>query len=89
MLASTHFPSATRRSYRRSRALGRRATRSQAELQQLAAKGLQDLYWASGWGWPSDQVQHYLSSLDRDGRPTAYLFRCRVCATDLAYSNIA
>ncbi|MFK0295613.1 CbrC family protein [Streptomyces sp. NPDC090442] len=41
----------------------------------------------SEWEWPTDQVEHYLSSLDKNGQPTAYLFRCRVCATHLAYSD--
>ncbi|MFE6152187.1 CbrC family protein [Streptomyces sp. NPDC057889] len=38
-------------------------------------------------GRPADQVEHYLSSLTKDGQPTAYLFRCRVCAIHLAYSD--
>ncbi|MFC9670662.1 CbrC family protein [Streptomyces sp. NPDC056949] len=38
-------------------------------------------------GRPADQVEHYPSSLDKDGQPTAYLFRCRVCAIHLAYSD--
>ncbi|MEV6704098.1 CbrC family protein [Streptomyces sp. NPDC051453] len=38
-------------------------------------------------GRPADQVEHHLSSLDKDGQPTAYLFRCRVCAIHLAYSD--
>ncbi|MGP3976246.1 CbrC family protein [Streptomyces sp. 8N114] len=42
---------------------------------------------ASGWGRPSDQVQHYVDSLDKENPPTAYLFRCRHCATRLAYSD--
>ncbi|GGU87107.1 UPF0167 protein [Streptomyces albospinus] len=42
---------------------------------------------ASGWDWPPQNVEHYLASLDKDGQPTAYLFRCRVCATHLAYSD--
>jgi uncharacterized protein CbrC (UPF0167 family) len=41
----------------------------------------------SGWSWPSDQVEEYLSTLDKDGQPTAYLFRCRVCRAHLAYSD--
>lgn len=44
---------------------------------------------ASGWGRPSVQVEHFLGSLDKDGEATAYLFRCRVCATHLAYSDFA
>lgn len=41
----------------------------------------------SEWEWPADQVEHCLSSLDKNGQPTAYLFRCRVCAAHLAYSD--
>ncbi|MET9535060.1 MULTISPECIES: CbrC family protein [unclassified Streptomyces] len=41
----------------------------------------------SGFGWSSDHSTHYLASLDKDGQPTAYLFRCRVCAVHLAYSD--
>ncbi|WP_369780629.1 CbrC family protein [Streptomyces sp. R33] len=42
----------------------------------------------SGWGWPSDQVEHHLGSLDKDDHP-AHLFRCRGCAIHLAYSDLA
>ncbi|MFG2825965.1 CbrC family protein [Streptomyces sp. NPDC048434] len=42
---------------------------------------------ASAGGRPPEQVERYLGSLDKDGRPTAYLFRCRVCAAHLAYSD--
>ncbi|WP_009995348.1 CbrC family protein [Streptomyces clavuligerus] len=44
---------------------------------------------ADAWGWPDDQVEHHLASLHRDGDPTAYLFRCRHCATHLAYADFA
>ncbi|MET9293636.1 CbrC family protein [Streptomyces sp. NPDC003077] len=44
---------------------------------------------AGDWGWPADQVEHYLASLDKDGEPTAYLFRCRVCGTHLAFSDFS
>ncbi|MFE2971272.1 CbrC family protein [Streptomyces sp. NPDC059340] len=33
-------------------------------------------------------MEHRLGTLDRDGQLTAYLFRCRVCATHLAYSDL-
>ncbi|MEU3185387.1 CbrC family protein [Streptomyces sp. NPDC006923] len=39
----------------------------------------------SYWGWPPDQIDHFLDSLDKAGQPSAYLFRCRVCAIYLAY----
>ncbi|MHC5905383.1 CbrC family protein [Streptomyces sp. S6] len=41
----------------------------------------------SYWGWPPDQIDHFLDSLDKAGQPTAYLFRCRVCAIYLAYMD--
>jgi uncharacterized protein len=41
------------------------------------------------WGWAGHEVEAYLGSLDRDGQPTAYLFRCRVCGTHIAYSDFS
>jgi uncharacterized protein CbrC (UPF0167 family) len=38
-------------------------------------------------GWPPDQVEDYLAELDKDGQPTAYLFRCRHCQQHVAYSD--
>jgi uncharacterized protein CbrC (UPF0167 family) len=43
----------------------------------------------ASWGLPPDQAERHLAALDRDGSPTAYLFRCRVCAAYLAYSDAA
>jgi uncharacterized protein CbrC (UPF0167 family) len=37
--------------------------------------------------WTTEQIEEYLIRLHPDGQPTAYLFRCRVCATHLAYSD--
>ncbi|MFI6806358.1 CbrC family protein [Streptomyces luteogriseus] len=37
--------------------------------------------------WSPDEVEHFLTSLDRDGPPSAYLFRCRACGTHLAYAD--
>lgn len=39
------------------------------------------------YGWPPEQVEEYLAGLDKDGQPTAYLFRCRRCGQHLAYSD--
>ncbi len=39
------------------------------------------------YGWPPEQVEGYLESLDKDDQPTAYLFECRHCGTHLAYSD--
>ena len=41
----------------------------------------------AAWKWPPGQVEDFLGSLDKDGGPTAYLFRCRVCETHLAYAD--
>ncbi|MFJ5308612.1 CbrC family protein [Streptomyces sp. NPDC088350] len=41
----------------------------------------------AAWKWPPGQVEEFLGSLDKDGGPTAYLFRCRVCETHLAYAD--
>jgi len=38
--------------------------------------------------WPDEHVDGFLTALDKDGGPTAYLFRCRVCATHLAYADV-
>jgi uncharacterized protein len=40
-------------------------------------------------GWGADQIASYLRALDKDGEATAYLFRCRHCATHLAYSDFS
>jgi uncharacterized protein CbrC (UPF0167 family) len=31
------------------------------------------------YGWPDGEVHAFVESLDRDGQPTAYLFRCLRC----------
>ncbi|MGW7239296.1 CbrC family protein [Streptomyces sp. NPDC054804] len=38
--------------------------------------------------WPAGQGDGLLDSLDKDGQPTAYLFRCRVCDTHLAHAEV-
>ena len=38
-------------------------------------------------GWSPEQIEEYLGSLDKEGSPTAYLFRCHHCGTELAYSD--
>ncbi|MFI0237900.1 CbrC family protein [Streptomyces sp. NPDC016845] len=40
-------------------------------------------------GRPSERIEALLGSLDKDGDATAYLFRCRVCATHLAYVDFS
>jgi uncharacterized protein CbrC (UPF0167 family) len=37
--------------------------------------------------WPPEEVEEDLAVLDKEGQPTAYLFRCRHCGTHLAYSD--
>jgi uncharacterized protein CbrC (UPF0167 family) len=39
------------------------------------------------YGWPEERVEEYIAGLDRDGQPTAYLFKCRHCGRHLAYSD--
>ena len=39
-------------------------------------------------GWPADRIEKLLSSLDKRGEPTAYLFRCLHCGARLAYWDI-
>ncbi|WP_232667163.1 CbrC family protein [Pseudonocardia sp. TRM90224] len=36
------------------------------------------------YDWPEDDIEEMLHQLDRDGSPTAYLFRCLHCGTHLA-----
>ena len=38
-------------------------------------------------GLAGDDAEEYLDALDKDGAPTAYLFRCRVCGAHVAYSD--
>lgn len=38
-------------------------------------------------GWTPELIEEYLRELDKDGSPSAYLFRCRHCGTHLAYSD--
>ncbi|MFD7921755.1 CbrC family protein [Streptomyces sp. NPDC059740] len=40
-------------------------------------------------GWSAEQVEQHLGALSKDGQPTAYLFRCRVCDRWLAYTDAA
>ena len=42
---------------------------------------------SAGFGWSPQQIEEYLRALDKDGSPAAYLFKCRHCGTDLAYSD--
>jgi uncharacterized protein CbrC (UPF0167 family) len=37
--------------------------------------------------WTTEQTEEYLTGLDPEGQPTAYLFRCRACGAHLAYSD--
>jgi hypothetical protein len=37
--------------------------------------------------WPPEEVEEYVASLDAEGGPTAYLFRCLHCGRHLAYSD--
>jgi uncharacterized protein len=39
------------------------------------------------WRWNDELIDSYLTALDKDGMPVAYLFRCRSCGTHLAYTD--
>jgi uncharacterized protein CbrC (UPF0167 family) len=39
------------------------------------------------YNWPPEEVDEHLAALDKDGQPTAYLFRCRQCDQHFAYSD--
>lgn len=41
-----------------------------------------------GWGLPAEIVDDVLCSLDADGEPTAYLFRCLHCGRHQAYADM-
>jgi uncharacterized protein CbrC (UPF0167 family) len=40
-------------------------------------------------GWSKHESREYVDRLDADGKTTAYLFRCLVCETNLAFSDSA
>ena len=42
---------------------------------------------SEGFGWDEREITDYLNSLAKGDSPTAYLFRCLVCGTHLAYSD--
>lgn len=41
------------------------------------------------FGWTTRESQEYIDGLAADGEATAYLFRCLVCGTHLAFSDSA
>ncbi|MBW3579342.1 MAG: CbrC family protein, partial [Actinobacteria bacterium] len=41
----------------------------------------------TSWGWPADEVDDFISSLDRNDMPTAYAFRCRHCNEFEVYAD--
>jgi hypothetical protein len=41
------------------------------------------------FGWTVRESQEYVDALDADGEATAYLFRCLVCGSHLAFSDSA
>jgi uncharacterized protein CbrC (UPF0167 family) len=38
-------------------------------------------------GWSPGEIDRYVESLERDGEPTAYVFRCRRCRMIRGYSD--
>jgi len=57
----------------------------QAHPDALAALRIE----AAEYGWSTGELERYVRSLDREGEPTAYFFRCRHCGTALAYSDFS
>ena len=41
------------------------------------------------YGFTPAETADHLAALDKDGEPTAYLFRCRRCGVHLAYSDFS
>jgi uncharacterized protein CbrC (UPF0167 family) len=41
------------------------------------------------YGWPEDEVRDFVDSLDSEGDPTAYLFRCLHCGVYQAFSDFS
>jgi uncharacterized protein len=39
------------------------------------------------WGWDDATVEGFVASLDRNGMPTAYVFRCRHCGSFQVYAD--
>ncbi|WP_225830477.1 CbrC family protein [Streptomyces sp. NK08204] len=39
------------------------------------------------WAWDAAATEDFLAALDKDGQPTAFLFRCRVCGAHLARAD--
>jgi uncharacterized protein CbrC (UPF0167 family) len=64
--------------------LGRAGARELAGWPDAVESLRQDI---RAWGWPDHQIDDFLDSLDSNGQATAYLFRCRTCATHLAYAD--
>lgn len=61
------------------------------ELSQLPGEATEAvrIELTSATRWPPEEVDRYIDSLDRNGMPTAYLFRCAHCGTYLGYSDFA
>ncbi|WP_203980855.1 CbrC family protein [Planotetraspora silvatica] len=57
--------------------------------QELAAfpDAMEMLRQEASEGWPTGQVEGFLAALDKDGNPSAYLFRCRKCGAHLAFAD--
>jgi uncharacterized protein CbrC (UPF0167 family) len=56
-----------------------------------ALPGAMQMLWHEndGSGWSPGQTDAYIRQLERDGEVTGYWFRCVVCQSDLAYSDMA
>jgi hypothetical protein len=66
--------------------LGPVGRRELSELPAEATHALRNELMSAG-RWPPSEIDRYIDSLDRDGTPTAYLFRCTQCGTYLGYDD--
>lgn len=65
--------------------LGRAGTRELRERGPGALEAVKLEHRGAGWDEP--EIDRYISYLDRDGEPTAYLFQCTRCSEFLGYSD--
>jgi uncharacterized protein CbrC (UPF0167 family) len=60
-----------------------------AELERVPEAVAMLLHENDQFGWTPDESAAYVAGLHVEGDATAYLFRCLVCGTHLAYSDMA
>lgn len=65
--------------------LGRAGARELAGLGLQAVEAIRAEH--RGSGWDEAEIDRYVSYLDRDGEPTAYVFRCSRCGEYMGYTD--